>query len=89
MDAINLTSQIGAASYFLTITTNPNWREIQENLQVGETAIERPDLMARVFHEKLMAFLNDITKTDVLGKSIGRIYAENFKKVAILMRMYY
>ena len=36
--------------------------------------------MARVFHEKLMAFLNDITKTDVLGKSIGRIYAVEFQE---------
>ena len=66
MDAINLTSQIGAASYFLTFTTNIKWREIQENLQPGETANDRPDLLVRVFHEKFKEFINDIKQKHVL-----------------------
>ena len=30
---------------FVTFTTNPNWREIQENLQPGETANDSLDFL--------------------------------------------
>ena len=36
----------------LTLTTNPEWLEIVENLLLGETAIDRPMLTNKVFELK-------------------------------------
>uniref|UniRef100_A0AC35GJX2 ATP-dependent DNA helicase n=1 Tax=Panagrolaimus sp. PS1159 TaxID=55785 RepID=A0AC35GJX2_9BILA len=46
------------------------WREIVENLRAGETWIDRPDLVCRVFALKAAEFLKDIIgkKRGVLGK---------------------
>ena len=38
---------------FLTMTTNPNWKEIVENLEGNETAQERTDLVVRVMWRKV------------------------------------
>ena len=40
---------------FITVTCNPNWPEIQENLLPGQTAHDRPDITARVFKLKVDA----------------------------------
>jgi hypothetical protein len=34
---------------FITMTCNPHWPEIKEQLKEGQTAQDRPDLVARVF----------------------------------------
>ena len=34
----------------ITMTCNPNWREIRDNLLPGQQASDRPDICARVFH---------------------------------------
>ena len=51
-DAISLLRRFGKPHLFITMTTNPDWREIKENLRPGEKAIDRPDIVARVFKLK-------------------------------------
>ncbi|KAF9439422.1 hypothetical protein P691DRAFT_690815, partial [Macrolepiota fuliginosa MF-IS2] len=51
---------------FITITANPKWPEITENLLEEQTASDRPDLVARVFEEK-NALLNDVKKGKIFG----------------------
>ncbi|CEM02443.1 unnamed protein product [Vitrella brassicaformis CCMP3155] len=56
-DAFAIVAQYGKPSWFIIITCNGNWPEIQEKLQSGQTAYDRPDLTSRVFHLKLRSLL--------------------------------
>ncbi len=47
---------------FLTMTANPNWPEIVQELLPGQTVADRPDLVSRVFYLKKKALLNAIVK---------------------------
>jgi hypothetical protein len=42
---------------WITVTCNPLWEEIQGALLPGQTAADRPDIVNRVFKEKLRAIL--------------------------------
>ncbi len=55
-----LVKKFGKPDLFLTMTANPNWPEIADNLRGGETAYNRPDLTARVFKLKL----KQLTRSD-------------------------
>src|SRR5690349_360323 len=48
--------------YFITFTCNPKWPEITSELFSHQTAVDRPDLTARVFHIKLQELLDDLLK---------------------------
>ena len=61
-DAISLLRRFGKPNLFITMTTNPDWREIKENLRPGEKAIDRPDILARVFKLKKQQLNKDIEK---------------------------
>ena len=61
-DAISLLRRFGKPNLFITMTTNPDWREIKENLRSGEKAIDRPDIVARVFKLKKQQLIKDIQK---------------------------
>ena len=60
LDALATVSQYGAPTFFTTLTCNPKWREIQERLHVGQTAYDRPDIVVRVFREKLRRFIHNL-----------------------------
>jgi Helitron helicase-like domain at N-terminus len=63
------------------VTTNPQWREITENLLPGQHAAnDRPDLVARVFYLKFLAMMDDLLKQNVLGQIVGVIYTIEFQK---------
>ena len=53
MDAMALVRRYGKPDIFLTMTCNPNWDEIKNELFPGQTAQDHPDLVARVFWVKL------------------------------------
>ena len=55
-DAISLIQRFGKPHLFVTMTTNPDWDEIQQQLKEGETALDRPDIVARVFKLKKQQF---------------------------------
>ena len=65
---------------FITVTTNPRWPEITQELRPGETPYDRPDLVAQVFHLKKKAMLDDIIKNGVLGKVAAHVYTIEFQK---------
>ena len=79
-DAMSLVRQYGKPDLFITMTCNPNWQEIQENLFPGQKAADRPDLISRVFSLKLKALMNDILKEGVFGKAVANCYAIEFQK---------
>ncbi|KAK6764531.1 hypothetical protein RB195_024742 [Necator americanus] len=75
-----IVARYGKPTYFLTITCNPQWQGIQENLYNGQVASDRPDLTARVFHGKLQELCSDLFKKHVLGEVEAYVYVIEFQK---------
>ena len=61
-DAMAIVRMKGKPDLFITMTCNPNWREIRDNLLLGQQASDRPDICARVFHLKKEYVISLITK---------------------------
>ena len=51
-DSMALARYYQKVDYFITMTANPHWHEIEESLLTGQTAADRPDIVARVFNLK-------------------------------------
>ncbi|XP_008202049.2 uncharacterized protein LOC103315369 [Nasonia vitripennis] len=51
-DAKAIINRKGKPDIFLTMTCNPKWSEITENLLPHQQVSDRPDIVARVFHLK-------------------------------------
>ncbi|KAK6027977.1 hypothetical protein OSTOST_05986 [Ostertagia ostertagi] len=79
-DAMAIVARFGKPTYFLTMTCNPQWKEIQENLFDGQLPSDRPDLTSRVFHAKLMELCSDLFKKHVLGEVQAYVYVIEFQK---------
>ena len=79
-DAMAMVRELGKPDLFITFTCNSKWKEIVENLLPNQNPNDRPDLIARVFHQKLKEFINDIVKKSILGRIIGYCYTIEFQK---------
>ena len=77
---MNMVNKLGPLMLIGTMTTNPNWPEIWNQLGSNETAYDRIDLVCRVFKIKLKNFIYDIFKKHSLGFAIGKIYVIEFQK---------
>jgi hypothetical protein len=78
MDAMALVQTYGKPDIFLTMTCNPNWQEIVENLLPGQTPQDRPDLVARVFRAKLETMKEMLLKHHILGVVKAHVYVIEF-----------
>ena len=65
---------------FITFTCNHEWKEIVENLKPGQTYIDRPELVSRVFKLKADEFLDDITVKMYFGKCTAYVHVIEFQK---------
>ena len=79
-DALALLRIFKGSDLFITFTANPTWVEIREALLPGQSACDRPDIVARVFHLKLAALLDDIMKKDLFGEALGHVYTVEYQK---------
>ena len=79
-DAMAVARYFQKVDLFITMTTNPNWPEIQREHLPGQTAYDRPDLVARVFCMKLDHLLKLITKHGIFGTSAAHVYTIEFQK---------
>ncbi|EFO90980.1 hypothetical protein CRE_27833 [Caenorhabditis remanei] len=79
-DALTVVSKYGKPDLFVTITCNPNWREIKESLSPGQVATDRPDVVARVFNLKIEVVKKDIFEKHVYGEAASWIYVVEFQK---------
>ena len=82
-DALAINRNFKGANFFLTMTANPNWPEINEASLPGQTPLERPDLVDRVFKEKVEELKNDIFKKQYLGKTKGHVWTTEFQKCGL------
>ncbi|XP_073360641.1 uncharacterized protein [Aegilops tauschii subsp. strangulata] len=70
----------GKPDIFLTMTCNPKWEEITNELLPGQTAQDRPDIVARVFFGKLEAMKDMLFKKHILGVVVAYVYVVEFQK---------
>ena len=66
-NALAICSECGPPHCFTTMTVNPYCQEIQEMLLPGQTAYQRPDIVARVFAEKKRALIHNIKNGRYFG----------------------
>ncbi|VDN05143.1 unnamed protein product, partial [Onchocerca ochengi] len=66
-DAIAYVRQYGRPDLFITFTCNPAWDDIQNLLLPGQSPMDRLDITARVFRQKLKSLMNFMTKHEVFG----------------------
>lgn len=79
-DAMAFVRKFGCADLFITMTCNPSWKEITDNLLQGQAANDRPDIITRVFklkHKKLMDLIN---KKMIFGKIRAWLYSIEYQK---------
>ncbi len=51
-DGLAVVRRLGKPTYFITITCNPNWPEIQDHPEMhGQNASDRPDLTCHILHD--------------------------------------
>ncbi|UYV84552.1 hypothetical protein LAZ67_X002596 [Cordylochernes scorpioides] len=75
-DAMSIVIKYGKPDLFVTMTCNPKWKEITENLEPWQKAEHRPDLVARVFNLKLKELLKEI-KAGLFGKLAAMVHTLN------------
>ena len=83
-DALAINHYFHGANFFLTMTADPNWREIKEALLPGQSLADHPDLAVRVFHAKVEELKADILNMDFLVKQWHMSGPLNFKSVDFL-----
>ncbi|XP_071739897.1 uncharacterized protein [Rutidosis leptorrhynchoides] len=81
-DAMALCREFDNPDLFITFTSNPKWLEIEGMLSYieGQRAPDRPEIVARLFKQKLDAMMADIMKAHVFGTCEAGIYIIEFQK---------
>ena len=79
-DAMAIARYFRKVDIFLTMTTNPHWKEIEDQLLPNQTAYDRPDLVARVFQMKKDALIDYIYKHGIFGRAVAYVYTIEFQK---------
>jgi hypothetical protein len=72
-DAMTMLMEIGRPDIFITMTCNPAWSEIVENLFPHQVTSDRPDLVARVFDLKKDALVEQV-KGGLFGEMDAFVY---------------
>lgn len=62
------------------MTCNPEWKEITDNLMMGQQQHDRPDLTVRVFREKVLDLKKEIVQRAVFGQASAYVYVVEFQK---------
>jgi hypothetical protein len=79
-DAMALVRKYGKPDMFITMTCNPQWREITENSKKHQRSVYRLDLIARVINLKLEELKKDLMERHIIGVTAGYIYVIEFQK---------
>ncbi|CAN0055436.1 unnamed protein product, partial [Heterosigma akashiwo] len=79
LDCMTIFSCKGEPTYFITLTFNPKWPELEQFLN-GRPYTDRPDIVERIFQQKRDLFLEAIIKFEVLGKVPAYCWTEEWQK---------
>ena len=81
-DALAVCSQVAAPAMFITMTANPNWKEVKEAIAETTNGLgptERADIVARVYELKKRALLKDLEENGIFGRRVGIIAVIEFQ----------
>jgi hypothetical protein len=70
INALAIVSELGPPTFFITVTTDTRWEEIQEMLLPGQTAFDRPDIVCIVFKARLQALIHNLRTGKYFEKGI-------------------
>ena len=79
-DSMAIVRKLGRLSLFIMFTANLQWPEIQRELREGETGLNRPDLVVRVFHIKVRELLQDLRQRQIFGRFLGCVWTIKYQK---------
>nr|XP_041631043.1 uncharacterized protein LOC121502160 [Drosophila kikkawai] len=79
-DAMSYVRHYGRPDLFVTFTCNPKWSEIKKELLHSQTPIDRHDITARVFKQKLKSLMNFLIKHCVYGRVRCWMYSVEWQK---------
>jgi hypothetical protein len=81
-DAMSYVRAYGCPDLFITFTCNPTWPAIKEELIFGQTPVDRHDLTARVFQQKLSKLMDVLTKKkhNIFGEARCWMYSIEWQK---------
>ena len=79
-DAMAIVAHYHKPDLFITVTTNPKWKEITDELIEGQHPQDRPDVVARVFKKKCDQLMKDLTKGGIFGKAVAWMSVIEFQK---------
>ena len=72
LDAMTICKHFGFPDLFITFTCNPKWPEITRFVKQRKLNVEdRPDIVCRIFKIKLDSLMQDLTKKNLLGKTVA------------------
>ncbi|UYV67510.1 hypothetical protein LAZ67_5001019 [Cordylochernes scorpioides] len=78
-DAMAIVEKHGKPDLFVTMTCNPKWKDITDNLEDWQRVEHRPDLIARVFKLKLEQLLKEINE-GLFGTVKAMVYVIEYQK---------
>ena len=67
LNALEIVAEHGNPDFFIRGTCNPMWPEILDRLFPGQTAFDRPDVVAEVFYARLAAFMHNLRNGKYFG----------------------
>ena len=79
-DAMALIRKFGKPDLFLTMTCNPNWLEITDNLKHENGTVEKSFLEVKVFKLKALELVKDVVNEFIFGSVICWLYVIEFQK---------
>ena len=79
-DSMAIVRYFGKPILFITFTSNPNWKEIQDELLLMQAATDRSDLITTVFHLKQKDLLAQIRHTPVFGRLLDCVWTIEYQK---------
>ena len=82
-DAIALARHYHGFDLFITFTCNSHWPEITDTLLRTQTAADHPDLTVCVFNMYKMSMIDELTKHDIFGSTLGYVYTIEFQKCGL------
>lgn len=80
MNVMSLVQHFGRPDLFITMTCNPKWTEMQEELGATQLAQDRPDLASRVFRAKFQDLKDQIFKKEIFGPIAIHVFVVDFLK---------
>ena len=79
-DAMTTVRKYGKPDYFITVTCNPAWPDINEALLPGQNVTDGSDIVARVFRVQLNKLLHEIVDNGIFGRSLAHLQVIEFQK---------